>query len=156
MCGDPLGNSEEVGESSSRDQPSLPSSSSQNPIMSQAGAGWSFPIPWTPRQHQGRMPFSSNTSTSKKPQAVPLAEPCLKRTIPFVTLSLDHTERNLQVESTEENVYVKIPESSVELASLLSEAGKSMSTEPEDLVILDSKLIPVSQEGKGISYAVTN
>ena len=45
-----------------------------------------------------------------------------------------------------------IPESSVELASLLSEAGKSMSTEPEHLVILDSKLIPVSQEGKGISY----
>lgn len=70
-----------------------------------------------------------------------------KRCIPLVSLALDGTSRKaLIVESTDENVYVKLPESSVSLFAILSAIGHKVSIPPDDLILLDSKLIPVSDE----------
>lgn len=90
------------------------------------------------------MPLSTSTKKSQ-PQSY---EPSFKRSIPLVTLSLDHTGKNVAVESTDDNVYIKIPESSVSVPAILSEIGAKVSIQPDELVILDSKCIPVT-DGKG-------
>ena len=75
-----------------------------------------------------------------------------KRSIPFVILGLDHTGKNIVIESAEENVYVKMPESKLSVPALLlvastnSKLGAGLT--PDELTLLDSKLIPVS-DNKG-------
>ena len=49
----------------------------------------------------------------------------------------------MQVESTEEKIYIKIPEGSVDLATVLMESGRKLGEDPEELVV------QVSSEGKG-------
>ena len=52
------------------------------------------------------------TAEKKHSPAVPTVyEVFYKRTIPFVTLTLDHSGKNVAVESTEDNLYIKIPQS---------------------------------------------
>ena len=64
-----------------------------------------------------------------------------------MSLSLDYA-KNIIVDSTNDNVYIKIPESSVSVAAIVSEINTKVSHQPEELIILDSKLIPVT-DGKG-------
>ena len=63
-----------------------------------------------------------------------------------MTLSLDHTRKNITTQSTNENVYVKIPKSSVSVPAILSEIALKVSIPSEDLVILDSKYINVTDD----------
>ena len=63
-----------------------------------------------------------------------------------MTLSLDHTGKNITTQSTNENVYVKIPESSVLVPAILSEIALKVSIPSEDLVILDLKYIHVTDD----------
>lgn len=65
-----------------------------------------------------------------------------------MNLSLDHTGKNITIDSTNDNVYVKVPESSVSVPVILSEIGTKVSIQSEELVILDSKYIPVA-DNKG-------
>ena len=74
----------------------------------------------------------------------------LKRTFPYVSLSLDHTGKNIRVESTIDSVYVKIPESSVCASSILEEVAIPVGSVAEDLVILDAKLLQVSDDERGL------
>jgi len=76
------------------------------------------------------------------------AEPFFTQSFPFVSLSLDYAKKNIIVDSTNDNVYIKIPESSVSVAAIVSEISTKVSHQPEELIILDSKLIPVT-DGKG-------
>ena len=70
-----------------------------------------------------------------------------KRCVPLVSLGLDGTSKKaLVVESTDENVYVKLSQSSVSLFGILSAIGNKVSIPPDDLILLDAKLIPVSDE----------
>ena len=147
VCGDP----EEVqGVEDSHHMPSSVGSLSQCPSGSIPGPstrGWSIPRPWMSTVHSGPMPFSSiaNPPKGKKIQSQGY-EPYLKRSIPLVTLSLDHTGKNIIIDSTNDNVYVKIPESSVSVPSILSEIGMKASIQPEELVILDSKFLPITDD----------
>lgn len=63
-----------------------------------------------------------------------------------MTLSLDHTGKNITTQTTNENVYVKIPESSVSVPAILSEIALKVSIPSEDLVILDLKYIHVTDD----------
>ena len=64
-----------------------------------------------------------------------------------LSLSLDQAGKNLAIGSTDDNVYVKLAESSVSVRAILSEIGRKTSTSEEELVLLDSKFLPVS-DGK--------
>ena len=57
--------------------------------------------------------------------------------------------KSVVVDSTLNNVYVRIPESTVSVPCILSDIGKKTSIDPEELVILDNKMIPVSDD-KGV------
>ena len=104
---------------------------------------WSLPRPWA---SDGRVSFHSSKG---KRQETTSYEPFLKRFFPLVTLTVDRTGKSVVVDSTLNNVYVRIPESTVSVPCILSEIGKKTSIDPEELVILDNKMIPVSDD-KGV------
>ena len=87
-------------------------------------------------------------------------EPFLKRSFQFVNLSLHHTGKNITTQSTNENVYVKIPESSVSVPAILLEIALKVSIPSEDLVILHSKyisqMIKVSMHAKFNNVIMVN
>ena len=62
-----------------------------------------------------------------------------------MTLALDGSGK-MVVESTDDNVYIKIPESSVSTQSILSAIGPKIAMSGDDLIVLDSKFIPVSDD----------
>lgn len=66
------------------------------------------------------------------------SESCLKRSFPYVSLTLDHAGKNIVSDGTIENVYVKVPESVVSVSSILQEVGSKIGAAPEDLQILDA------------------
>ena len=117
--------------------------SSSMPGPSTRSRGWSIPPPWM--SAAGHPGHSANPPKGKNLQSRNY-EPFLKRSFQFVTLSLDHTGKNITTQSTNENVYVKIPESSVSVPAILSEIALKVSIPSEDLVILDSKYIHVTDD----------
>ena len=50
------------------------------------------------------------------------------------------------MDNTEDNVFVKIPESTLSVSTILSEVGKKTSLSPDELVLLDSKLILIADD----------
>lgn len=157
VCGDP----EELGPGGEDSHQVFPTPSSSgsmlHPIPGPSTHGWSIPRPWMSTGQSGRMPLpsSANPPRGKKFQLQGY-EPFLKRSFPFVILTLDHTGKNIAIESTSENVYVKIPESSVSVPAILSEIGMKLAIQSEELVILDSKYIHVTDDkgqcGCSVSY----
>ena len=73
-------------------------------------------------------------------------ESYIKRTIPLVHLRLDN--KKISVEIIDENIYVKIPESTISVESVVSIVSQKTGIPIEDLVLLDSQMVPIS-EGKG-------
>ena len=69
-----------------------------------------------------------------------------KRSIPLVALCLDDNCRNILVDSTVNNVYVKVPENSLSVGSIISAVATKVNIAFEDLVLLDSKLIEVADD----------
>lgn len=149
VCGDPEEvQGSEPTPSSSGSMLHCPSSS-MLPGPSTHSRGWSIPPPWM--SAAGHSGHSANPPKGKNLQSRNY-EPFLKQSFQFVTLSLDHTGKNITTQSTNENVYVKIPESSVLVPAILSEIALKVSIPSEDLVILDSKymsqMIKVSMHAK--------
>ena len=58
--------------------------------------------------------------------------------------------KNVTVESTIDSVYVKIPEKSVCVSSILEEVAVRVGMAAEDLVVLDAKFLPVSSDESGL------
>ena len=123
-----------------------------------AKVAWSTPRPWAGQQRApGRqllplstMPSSSFSSTcipgsSKKSAAGSNAfESHFKRCIPFVSLALDNSA--MVIESTDDNIYVKVPESIVSVRTILAAIGEKITIASDDLVLLDSKFFPISDD----------
>lgn len=143
VCGDPEEvQGSEPTPSSSGSMLHCPSSS-MLPGPSTHSRGWSIPPPWM--SAAGHSGHSANPPKGKNLQSRNY-EPFLKQSFQFVTLSLDHTGKNITTQSTNENVYVKIPESSVLVPAILSEIALKVSIPSEDLVILDLKYIHVTDD----------
>ncbi len=112
--------------------------------------GWSLPRPWvTPSPLIPGKP--SPLGGSKSSQAY--TEPTFRRSLPYVSLCLDQTGRNIAVDTTIDNVYIKIPDNSVSVGSILAEVGNKVHNPAEQLTLLDSKYVPVSDDkGKLLVY----
>ena len=108
---------------------------------------WCVDQPWTAGDRSGKMPLKP-TLTSKKAEKL-TSEPLFRRTFPFVSLNLDKTQRNILVDTTEENVYIRVSERTLSVQTLLAEMGKGINVPEEELVILDSKCVPVTDDDKG-------
>ena len=81
------------------------------------GNGWSLP-PWTAHpQRGGRMPFAQKNQPGSSGSSYEIA--FYKRSIPVVTLCLDQMGRNITIESTDDNNYVKIPESNISVHAII-------------------------------------
>ena len=109
---------------------------------------WSTPRPWqVPRgrpstSSESSLPITTKRNVHQQPSSF---ESNFKKCIPFVTLALDGSGK-MVVESTDDNVYIKIPESSVSTQSILSAIGPKIAMSGDDLIVLDSKFIPVSDD----------
>ena len=145
VCGEPATDKATGRESASL---SFPSPHTQMPGPSGTQRGWSLPRPWA---SDGCVLFHSHFSSKGKRQETTSYEPFLKRSFPLVTLTVDRTGKSVVVDSTLNNVYVRIPESTVSALCILSEIGKKTGIDPQELVILDNKMIPVSDD-KGVFY----
>ena len=112
VCGDP-----DAGENAPSVSGFIPSS--QPGPSNPSSSGWSIPRPWALLNNQVSLKGNQLSRTKK---TLPMSNAAmLKRTFPYVSLSLDHTGKNITVESTIDSVYVKIPESSVCATSILEE-----------------------------------
>ena len=140
VCGDSLEKSEDLGNSSNETN-ALP------PYHH-----WQVTPPWSAgfkkertKTHNPVPPMqpTSSSSSSKKVNY----ENYFKRTIPLVTLGLDPSGKNVGIETTDDNIYIRVLECEVSAQSIVEQACKKMKTQ-EELVLLDAKWIPVS-EGKG-------
>ena len=60
------------------------------------------------------------------------------------TISVAQSGRNIVIDTTEDNIFMKKPESTLSVDTILTEVGKKTSLPPSDLVLLDSKLLTVS------------
>lgn len=103
---------------------------------------WSLPRPWT---NAAGSSSASGSSFSRKKTSQPY-EAFLKRSFPYVALGLDQSGRNIIVESTINNVYVKIPENAVSGQAILSVMATKIGCEVADLNLLDVKFIEVSDD----------
>lgn len=70
----------------------------------------------------------------------------LKKSIPFVSLCLDDTSRNILVDSTISNVYIKVPENCVSVQSILTALATKITCEVSDLVMLDVKFLEITDD----------
>ena len=141
VCGDP-----DTGENAPSVSGFIPSS--QPGPSNPSSSGWSIPRPWALLNNQVSLKGNQLSRTKK---TLPMSNAAmLKRTFPYVSLSLDHTGKNITVESTIDSVYVKIPESSVCASSILDEVAIRVGSVAEDLVILDAKFLPVSNDERGL------
>lgn len=130
------------GETAADDVAGVLSPSMSVPGPSGTQREWSIPQPWssdgraftTPFQEKGKRPQDSGTTY----------EPFLKRSFPQVTLAM--AGRSIIVDTILNNIYVRVPESAVSVPAILSEVAKKMGVNPEDLVVLDSKILRVSDD----------
>ena len=140
VCGDP-----QEKEQKSEDSDQCNSSNNEAGVPYR---GWTVTPPWSSGSRERAKPrnvppFQSTSSSSKKV----ISEPYFKRTIPLVTLGIDPLGRNLIVENTDDNLYIRVPESELSAKSIVDQASRKLGTQ-EELTILDSRWIPIS-EGKG-------
>ena len=141
MCGDD-DNCETVSDPPTHPQPG-PSG------LTSSVSGWAVPTPWTTSVSN---PVLHKANFSKKsPLATPHVVAGLKRTFPYVSLCLDHTGKNVTVESTIDSIYVKLPENGVCVDAVLEEVSTRVGIAAEDLVLLDSKFVPVSNNERGVN-----
>ncbi len=144
------GESESSGSPASAESfpsPSQPGPSGMVVNTPPVSAGWSVPRPWATVHSQMLSSKPNPLNRTRKNQ--PYTESSLKRSFPYVSLCLDHTGKHVVVENTIDNIYVKVPDSSVSVATILEEVGSRISVTAEDLLILDAKLVPVSSEERG-------
>jgi dTDP-D-glucose 4,6-dehydratase len=66
-------------------------------------------------------------------------------------LCLDEPGRNILVDHTINNIYIKVPENVVSVQSILSAVATKVSCEANELVILDVKFLEISDD-KGEVY----
>ena len=114
---------------------------------------WSIPRPWSGSGSWSAGPSTSREVRSKK-SLVPQPQPYdlfLKKTIPYVSLCLDQSGRNIQVEQTIINIYIKIPENSVSVQSILAAVATKVSCEVHDLVMLDVKFVEITDDKGEVS-----
>lgn len=107
---------------------------------------WSITRPWTGNAGQPSTSMQPSALQNKRGAANQSYEKFLKRSIPFVSLCLDQTSRNIVIDSIISNVYIKIADSSVSGQSILSAVASKVDCEATDLVILDVKFIEVSDD----------
>lgn len=105
-------------------------------------SGWGQPRPWANENFSRDQPGPSDALLRKKPKY----DSCLKRTIPFVSLATDASGRNICVDSIITNVYIRIPDGNVNTQSILNEISSKTSNEENDLILLDSKFVPVTDD----------
>ena len=116
-----------------------------------ASSGWAVPHAWTP-SFANQESRKCNPLTQSRKALVPFSQTAaFKRTFPYVTLCLDHTGKNVAVEFTIDSIYVKLPEESVCVRSVLEKVSTRVGLPADDLVLLDAKFIPVSNEERGES-----
>ena len=125
---------------------------------------WSISRPWATLTQRGAgggrvtatptREFPGNSFIKKGQQPSTSYESHFKRCIPYVTLALDESRKNVIIDSTDDNVYIKVPECSVSVTAILAAVGQKVSIPPDDLVLLDSKIIPVSNEKGQLIYYV--
>lgn len=89
---------------------------------------------------------SLSTPLSKRSRATGKTDSFWKRTIPYVTLGIEGNGKSLFVESTEKNLFLKLPESQVSAASIVTAASSRISNLQDELLLLDSKFIPISTD----------
>lgn len=128
-----------VGNQTPLPRPQYYSASSTLPGPSRAG-GWNIPRPWA-----SDASFHANSKGKQKATGPPY-EPLLKRSFLWVTLSLDNAGKKIIVESTTRNVYVTVAESAVCVPAILAEVGRKVSMDPTQLLILDNKFLPVTDD----------
>ncbi len=92
--------------------------------------------------------------SGKKRTRPPVAN--IKRTIPYVTLGIDKTKKSVCMEDIINNVYIKVAEDSVSPSAIIEAAALKIITDPEELVILDAKFIPVERDQTGMSVSTRN
>ena len=109
---------------------------------STASSGWGIPRPWSAPLAG---PSGYKRLSLKRTQMKSPATSSVKKTIPVVTLRLSENG-HIAVCSTVENVYVKVPEESIGVESLLNEVGKQLdpTRSASELYLLDSKLVVIS------------
>lgn len=103
---------------------------------------WSLPRPWT-----GAGPSSAPASFArKKTGTTPPYEAFFKRSIPYVALGLDQSGKNIVVDTTINNVYIKIPENEVSGNAILCAMATKIGCDVTDLIMLDVKFIEISDD----------
>ena len=125
---------------------------SRSLVMGPGGPGhsvWSIPRPWQQQQRESDIQMGPGPS-SKRQKTTPY-ESSLKRSFPCVSLCLDESGRNICVDTIISNVYmyIKIPDSSVSLQSILNEVAGKIGEPPTDLILLDSKFIEIGDDSRG-------
>ena len=142
VCGEPIPELADSGET--------PMRSRFTPRPPSTLTGWGQPQPWANENLSGDQPGPSNALLKKKPKY----ESCLKRTIPYVSLATDSSGRSICVDSIITNVYIKIPDSNVNTQTILSDVASKISTDENELVLLDSKFVAITDDddkGEGIN-----
>ena len=101
---------------------------------SSSTANWSIPSTWSgsgPQGNPGR--GSTRTGGASMSPSFRLASgtgatsaPSIKKTIPYVKLHLEVSTGKVGIESIEENLYVKIPQSIISVKSILEEASRQL------------------------------
>lgn len=110
---------------------------------------WSITRPWTGNTGQSSTSLQLPAPGNKRGatlMANQSYEKFLKRNIPFVSLCLDQTSRNIVIDSIICNVYIKIADSAVSGQAILSAVATKVGCEATDLIILDVKFIEVSND----------
>lgn len=110
---------------------------------------WSLPRPWNAGPSSSRGPPGG--IRSKKPSVPQPYELFLKKTIPFVSLCLDQSGRNIIVNHTINNIYIKIPENSVSVQSIIAAMASKITCDANELIMLDVKFLEISDD-KGEVY----
>lgn len=138
MCGDIISDDELMPRSSSVED-------SDRPFTTKS---WSIPRPWSQAGASSSLgPFSG--IRSKRGHVLSPNQPYqtfLKKSIPFVSLCLDQSCRNIIVDSIINNVYIKIPDSSVSALGIISTMATKIGCEPNDLILLDVKFIEIADD----------
>ena len=90
---------------------------------------------------------SLGTPLSKRVNRKTAGDVYWKRTIPYVSLGIEGGNgRNLCVDTIIRNLFLKLPESTVSAAAILAEAGSRISNLQDELLLLDSKYIPIAAD----------
>lgn len=116
------------------------------PSSTAVGWGQSHPRPWVSDEPGP----STMTSAKKKPKY----ESFLKRTIPFVSLSMNG--KNMCVDSIISNTYIKIAEDNVSPQAIVAEVAAKISVSEDELILLDPKFVPLTDADNPGSYLCMN